>query len=97
MARSEDIASFTEHRQHLREHFHRVQETGRPLFITAHGRTAAVVLSPQAYDALADKAELARSLEQVEGSLEDVKKGRTRRAKSAIHQVAKELGLTVDR
>ena len=54
MARSTDITSLTEHRKNLRDHFRQVRETGRPLFITTNGETNAVVLSPEAYDALAD-------------------------------------------
>lgn len=61
MARTTDITSFTEYRQHLRDHFRRVQETGRPLYVTTNGRTDAVVLSPSAYDELANKAALAEN------------------------------------
>jgi prevent-host-death family protein len=97
MARSDDITSFTEHRQHLREHLSRVRETGRPLYITTNGRTDAVVLSPEAYDALADKAELAESLTMLERSMEDVKAGRTQPAKAALKRIADELGLKLER
>lgn len=93
MARSTDITNFTEHRQHLREHLRQVQKTGRPLYVTTNGRTAAVVLSPKAYDALADKAELAQSLAMLEHSVEDVKRGSTHPAKSALEQIANELDL----
>ena len=68
MARSTDVTSFTEHRRHLRAHLRQVRETGRPLFVTTNGRTDAVVLSSEAYDAMADQAELARSLAMVERS-----------------------------
>ena len=44
MARSSDITSFTEHRQHLRDHLQQVRETGRPLYITRNGKTEAIVL-----------------------------------------------------
>ena len=55
MMRAKDIRSLTEHRAHLTENCQHVKETGRPLFVTANGRAAAVVLSPDAYDALARK------------------------------------------
>lgn len=97
MARSEDITSFTEHRQHLREHLSRVRETGRPLYITTNGRTDAVVMSPEAYDALAEKAELADSLMHLERSSEDIAQGRTHEAKAALERIAKDLGLKLDR
>lgn len=97
MTRTSDITSFTEHRQHLRDHLRHVRETGRPLYITTNGHTDAVVLSPEAYDALADKAELAESLALLERSMEDVKEGRTQPAKPALKRIANELGVILER
>ena len=97
MARSTDITSFTEHRKNLRDHFRQVRETGRPLFITTNGETNAVVLSPEAYDALADKAELAESLAMIDRSMEDIRTGRTQPAKPALKKIADELRLKLDR
>ena len=96
MPRSTDITSFTEYRQHLRDHLRRVRETGRPLFVTTNGETDVVVLSPEAYDQLAEKAELAQSLALIDRSLEDIRAGRTRSARDAqdaLRKVADELGL----
>ena len=103
MARSTDITSFTEYRQHLRDHLRQVRETGRPLFVTTNGETDAVVLSPEAYDALAEKAEkaekaeLAESLALLERSKEDIAAGRTQAARQALKKIASELGLSLDR
>ena len=97
MARSTDITSFTEHRQHLRDHLKQVRETGRPLFITTNGQTDAVVLSPEAYDTLADKAELTESLAMIDRIMEDISEGRTQAAKPALKKIANELGLSLDR
>ncbi len=97
MIRAEDMTSVAEHRGRLRDHLRQVNETGRPLFITANGETEAVVLSPAAYEALADQAELARSVAMVEASMEDIKAGRTINAKQAIHEIAEELGLSLER
>ena len=97
MARSTDITSLTEHRKNLRDHFRQVRETGRPLFITTNGETNAVVLSPEAYDALADKAELAESLAMIDRSMEDIRTGRTQPAKPALKKIADELRLKLDR
>lgn len=97
MARSDDITSFTEHRQNLREHLLQVRETGRPLYVTTNGRTDAVVLSPETYDALVDKAALADSLSAMERSMADIKAGRTRSAKAALRRIAAELGLKLER
>ena len=97
MTRTDDITSFTEHRQNLRDHLRKVAETGRPLYVTTNGRTDAVVLSPEAYDALADKAELAESLAMVERGMEDVRSGRTQPLKPALKRIADKLGLKLDR
>ncbi len=97
MARSSDITSFTEHRRKLRDHIRQVRETGRPLYVTTNGETDAVVLSPDAYDALADKAELAESLAMIDRSAEDVSAGRTHPATPALRKIAEELGLKLDR
>lgn len=97
MARAQDIKSFTEHRKHLREHLSQVRETGRPLFITTHGQADAVVLSPEAYDALADKAELAESLALLDRSDANIRSGRTKQAKAALRATAKKLGLKLER
>lgn len=97
MARSTDITSFTDHRQHLREHLRRVRKTGRPLFVTTNGETDAVVMSPEVYDALMDKVELLDSLARLDASMNDVHQGRTQEAKQALDKVANELGLRLDR
>lgn len=97
MARTTDITSFTEHRQNLRSHLEQVRETGRPLFVTTNGHTDAVVLSPEAYDALSEKAELAESLASIERSRDQVRRGKTRAAKAALKKLADELGLKLER
>lgn len=96
MARSEDITSFTEHRRNLREHLRRVRETGRPLFVTTNGHTDAVVMSPEAFDVLAEKAELAESLALLQRGLADSRSGRTQPAKASLQRLASELGLKLD-
>ena len=97
MTRSSDITSFTEHRRHLRDHLRQIRETGRPLYVTTNGETDAVVLSPEAYDKLADKAELAESLAMIDRSTDDIREGRAQPAKPALKNIADELGLKLDR
>lgn len=97
MTRTTDITNFTDHRQNLREHLDRIKETGRPLYITTNGETDAVVLSAKAYDELSDKAELVESLATIDKSMEDIKAGRVRPFREAIHDIARELGLKLDR
>ena len=81
----------------LRDHFRQIRETGRPLFVTTNGETDAVVLSPDAYDRLADKAELLESLARIDRGMADVRGGRTKSAEQAIRKLTDELGLELDR
>ncbi len=62
-----------------------------------NGQTAAVVLSPEVYDALADKAELIESLIMIDRSLEDIHADHKQSAKPALKKIADDLGLTLDR
>jgi PHD/YefM family antitoxin component YafN of YafNO toxin-antitoxin module len=96
MTRSTDITSFSEYRQHLREHHDRLKQTGRPLYVTTNGETDAIVLSPKAFDELMDKAELAESLREIEEGLEDVRAGRVRPFREAIRDIGRKRGLTIE-
>jgi len=97
MVRSSDVTSFTDFRTRLRDHLDQRKVNGRPLFVTSNGATEAVVLSPEAFDALMDQVELAKSLQMLDRSMADIKAGRTRPAKQAIRDVAKKLGLQINR
>jgi prevent-host-death family protein len=95
--RTDDIQPLSEHRAHLTAHFKQVQETGRPLFVTSNGRTAAVVLSPDAYDRLVEKAELVDNLALIDQGMQDVKAGRVREARAGIEALARKHGLMLPR
>ena len=97
MTRSTDITSFTDFRARLRDHLDERKATGRPLFVTTNGDTEAVVLSPEAFDALMDQVELSKSLAVLDQSEEDIRAGRTRPAKAGVEKVAAELGLKLNR
>ncbi len=94
--RTEDIRPLSEHRAHLTQDIQQVQETGRPLFVTRNGKPAAVVLSPEAYDALAEKAELAENLAMIDKSLQDIKAGRVVDARQAVLDIARKHGMTLE-
>ena len=97
MTPTADTASFTDFSTHLRDHLNERKSTHRPLFITNDGETEAVVLSPSAFDELIDQAEMGRSLSMLDRSIEDIKAGRTRPAKAAMHDIADELKLKLER
>lgn len=91
--RSEDIQPFTEYRANLSEAHRRVEKTGRPLFVTKDGRPNAVVLSPGAYDKLAEQAQYAQNLAAIRRGLADVKAGRVRPAREALREIARKVGV----
>lgn len=95
MVRSTDITSITEHRDHLREHLDRVNSTGRPMYITTNGKTEGILLSPAAYDALAEQAELAATLAMLERSKADIAAGRVRDAQEGMRQLAARHGVKI--
>lgn len=97
MTRTTDITSFTELRNNLRGELDRIHLSGRPLFVTSKGHPEAVLLSPDAFDRLADKADLVDSLAGIERGLADVAAGRVRPMREGLSQIAEELGLNLDR
>jgi len=97
MTRSSDITSFTDFRARLRNHLDQQKKTGRPLFVTTNGEPEAVVLSPATYDELIGQVELLQSLALLDRSEDDIKAGRTRPAKEAIREIARNLNIELDR
>lgn len=95
--RTEDIRPLTDHRANISEDFRHVQETGRPLFITTNGRTAGVLLSPAAYDELAERAALADDIAAIRQAVQELKEGKFTEAKQALRDIAAKIGVTINR
>ncbi len=93
MNRSTDVTSFTAHRRNLRDHLNQIRATARPLFVTTNGETDAVVLSPEAFDELAEKVELAESLMMLDRGMEEVAEGKVRPLGEAVRKIAADLDL----
>lgn len=64
--------------------------------MTTNGKTDAVVLSPETFDRLMERAELADSLSMLEASQADIAAGRTEDADVFFDRIAAELGLDPD-
>ncbi|GMU80658.1 MAG: type II toxin-antitoxin system Phd/YefM family antitoxin [Phycisphaerales bacterium] len=94
--KTEDIQPFTEYRARLAELHRKVQKTGRPLFVTKDGRTSAVVLSPEAYDELTERADLAEDIAAIRESLAEYDSGKGRPAREVLKEIAAELGLRLE-
>jgi prevent-host-death family protein len=70
---TEDIRSLSDFRSNVASFVGRVRKTKRPLVLTQHGRSAAVLLDVGAYEALVERAEL---LEDIRVAEEEIKAGK---------------------
>lgn len=73
MRPSEDVRPVSEFRANAAAFVQQVQGTGRPMILTVHGRSAAVLVDAVEYDALLDQLELLRDVRTAE---EQLAKGR---------------------
>lgn len=81
----EDIRPLSEFRAGVATFIRQIEETGRPVVLTQHGRSVAVLLSAHAYAELQDRLEL---LEDIIHSGEELDAG-----KGIPHEKARELVL----
>lgn len=93
MTRTTDITSFSDLRKNLRRKLDGVKESGRPLFITTNGQAEAVVLSPRAYDELADRADLPEIIAMIERCERDSVAGRVIEAEDALARIGAKYGV----
>ena len=84
-----DTQALTEFREQTAHVLKKLARSGKPLLITQKGKAAGVVMSPRLYEAMADAAALARSIEGVRQSLADFHAGRVMPADEALQQLAK--------
>ena len=81
----EDIRPMSEFRSGMATFIKQVDETGRPLVITQHGKGVGVLLSVREYQAMQEKIEM---LEDIQTSISQLAEG-----KGLDHGVAKSLVL----
>lgn len=67
---SRDIQPMSEFRANTAKFVRQVQETGRPLVLTQHGRGAAVLLDITEYERLVERSELAEDIRTAEAQLQ---------------------------
>ncbi|MEO6443784.1 MAG: type II toxin-antitoxin system Phd/YefM family antitoxin [Gemmatimonadaceae bacterium] len=63
---SRDIRPVTEFRANAAQFIEQVQATGEPVILTQHGRSAAVLLDVESYEALLDEVALFRDVRLAE-------------------------------
>lgn len=67
---SQDIQPLSTFRANAASLVQQVRETKRPLVLTQHGRSAAVVLDVEEYEAMVEEIELLRDVRQAEYELD---------------------------
>lgn len=71
-----DTCSVTEFRDHISDHLRTIRTRRKPTMLTHNGRAAAVVMSPQEFEAYAAAREFMETVQAIEAGREDVKAGR---------------------
>lgn len=70
---STDVRPITEFRAHASAFLEQVQSTKRPVVLTQHGRSAAVLLDVEVYENLLEKLALLRDIQVAEEQVEQGK------------------------
>ena len=90
---SQDIRPLSEFRANVAAFIEQVQATGRPLVLTQHGRSAAILLAVEEYEALIERAELAEDVRMAEAQIADGQGVAHGRALAAVRsRIAKPAG-----
>lgn len=79
-----DTQALTEFRERSAAVLKELSKSDRPLLLTQKGKAAGVVMSPKAYERLADAAHLSQSIAAARQSLQEFHQGKGRPAKLAL-------------
>ena len=86
---SESIVPVSEFKAHAAVWLKRLGEGAEPVVITQNGKAAGVLLSPAAYDALVERFEFVRAVEQ---GLADAEAGRLTPHEEVVAEVRRRFG-----
>lgn len=86
---SRDIQPVTEFRANAAQFIEQVRETGEPVILTQHGRSAAVLLDVDAYESLMDELALLRDVRLAE---EQVAAGKGRSQAAVAKKLRSHVG-----
>ena len=81
---SEDIRPLSEFRSNIAEVLERIQDTKRPVILTQHGSSAAVLLDVRTYEDLLEEVELLRDVRAAEAEIAAGQGVAHRRAKAQV-------------
>lgn len=85
---NQDIRPLSEIRTGIANFIKQVQNTKRPLIITQHGKSVAVLLDSHEYEAMQDKIEF---LTDIQASLNQIEKGQGIDHEDAMNRVLKRI------
>ncbi len=85
---TQDIRPLSEFRAHVASFIEQVHKTNRPLVITNHGKSTAVLLNVQVYESIVDRLEL---MEDIRKAKDDIDHGRVVDHETAMKQVLKKI------
>jgi antitoxin YefM len=85
---TDDVRPLSEFRANVAAFVQRVRKTRRPMVLTQHGRSAAVLVDVAAYEELLDRVELLQDVERAERQLA---KGQAASAGKAKQQILARL------
>lgn len=97
MIRARDIHSLTEFRQNATAHLDRIAETRSAEVLTVNGKARGVVLAPEVFDELVEKAEKAEIETQISEGLRQSEAGEGRDFRAALCDISRQLGLAEPR
>ncbi len=66
---NQDIRPLSEFRANVAAFIEQVHKTSRPLVITNHGKTSAILMNPAEYEALIEKVELMQDIMRAEADI----------------------------
>ncbi|MBI3867407.1 MAG: type II toxin-antitoxin system Phd/YefM family antitoxin [Verrucomicrobia bacterium] len=87
MIRTEDIHSLSDFQRNAKAHVARLKKTGHPEVLTVNGMAELVVLSADAFQELADKAERGEAVEGIRRGLAEAQAGKGRPVKQALDAI----------
>ena len=66
---TDDVRPLSEFRANVAAFVQRVRKTGRPMVLTQHGRSAAVLVDVEAYEDLLERVEVLQDIQKAERQL----------------------------
>lgn len=90
---SQDIRSLTDFKRHTTELTKHIKQSGRPVVLTVNGKAEFVIQDAASYQALAEEAERAITIQGIQRGLDQIKRGESRPFREFFKEFAAEEGI----